>query len=280
MWHLACDIGQRYFRKTIPRAVLTSSGGLGGREKIPHAIKVANEQLLRLINYCVSNSCRLVVLSSMGQAAVKSAKSIKTQVLITDVTRLLQFIGFSKDEWEPRLSMAPRVVFKPLAEQPLAKIKRLEKIKINGRTIKATLLETGDIRLHLHLVNVPKLEISENGSQIDPATIGVSNVNLQDAAGSYAYHIPQGILLDYQPNVRTSSKRNKNTWQHCSVLDVAPSLLKLYGIEKPSFMKGIMDFSHDFAKKVCSVCGKRLRVSLSPITMTIFRGQIYFRQRI
>ena len=57
--------------------------------------------------------------------------------------------------------MAPRVVFKPLAEQPLAKIKRLEKIKINGRTIKATLLETGDIRLHLHLVNVPKLEISE-----------------------------------------------------------------------------------------------------------------------
>ena len=125
-----------------------------------------------------------------------------------------------------------------LAEQPLAKIKRLEKIKINGRTIKATLLETGDIRLHLHLVNVPKLEISENGSQIDPATIGVSNVNLQDAAGSYAYHIPQGILLDYQPNVRTSSKRNKNTWQHCSVLDVAPSLLKLYGIEKPSFMKG------------------------------------------
>ena len=34
MWHLACtDIGQRYFRKTIPRAVLTSSGGLGGREK-------------------------------------------------------------------------------------------------------------------------------------------------------------------------------------------------------------------------------------------------------
>ncbi len=208
------------------------------QREIPHAIKVANEQLHRLIKFCDVNSCRLIVLSSMGQAAVKSATSIKTQVLITDLGRLMEFIGISKDEWEPRLSMAPRIVFKPITNQILCKIRRLEKIKINGHTIKVKLLKTGDIRLHIHLVNVERLEISENGSQIDPATIGISNVNLQDAAGSYAYHIPQGILLDYQPNMRKNLKRDKGVWEQCSVLDVAPSLLNSYNIDQPSFMKG------------------------------------------
>ena len=62
-------------------------------------------------------------------------------------------------------------------------------------------------------------------------------MHLQDASGANAYHIPEGILLRYDPK---SDKLNQemSDWCKVSVLDVAPSVLKGYNLAMPDYMSG------------------------------------------
>lgn len=204
--------------------------------EIPHAVKVANYQLQKLLDYCDSNGTELIVCSSMGQGAVSDVQPIESQVLITSLKRLLGYIGLSIDEWEPRLSMAPRVVFAPKSDTVKEKLKRLDNILMNGVAINVHVTSTEDIRLDINLTNQPSLSVYDGNTKIDPKQIGVTNVNLQDASGSYAYHTPEGILLHYEPGEGTNLNRHPS-WTTVSVLDFAPSILNKFSVEIPSYMK-------------------------------------------
>lgn len=58
-------------------------------------------------------------------------------------------------------------------------------------------------------------------------------MDIQDAAGANAYHIPQGILLNYEPKQRSVSSIDRS-WKPVSVLDFAPSILRQFGIKNKS----------------------------------------------
>jgi hypothetical protein len=203
--------------------------------EIPHSVKVANYQLNQLVQYCHFTGSELIVCSSMGQGAVTDVEPLENQVLITNLKRLLTYLGLTADEWEPRLSMAPRVVFKPLSMKVWDALKRLEDIKINDRKIEYFKTSTGDVRLDINLMNQLRLEVNEFGVPINPDEIGIKNVHLQDASGSYAYHIPEGILLYYNADM-VSQGRNRQDWKSASSLEFAPSILKKFKINKPSYM--------------------------------------------
>ena len=56
--------------------------------------------------------------------------------------------------------------------------------------------------------------------QIDMRRMGLDNVNLQDASGSYAYHIPEGILLHF--NAKNKRIRvPQDRWTAVNALDFA-----------------------------------------------------------
>ena len=76
----------------------------------------------------------------------------------------------------------------------------------------------------------------DGDKKISEKHIGVDNVNLQDAAGCYAYHIPEGIILHYNPKKEINQLYNKD-WKNISVLDFAPSLLNKFNKKLPSYMK-------------------------------------------
>ena len=76
--------------------------------EIPHAVKVANYQLQRLIDYCHLVNSELLVCSSMGQGAVHNVEPVESQVLITNVRKLMSYSGLSNDDYEPKLAMAPK----------------------------------------------------------------------------------------------------------------------------------------------------------------------------
>lgn len=205
--------------------------------EIPHAVKVADQQLGYLIKFAEKNNCRLVVLSSMGQGAVEDVEPLHRQVILTNISNLMSYLGFQQDEWEPRLAMAPRVVVKPKCQDYREKIARLKEITINGSKINYKFLDTGDVRFDIWCVNQDELRIvDEQGHAINPAELGLSNIHLQDASGSYAYHIPEGILLDYVPG--NTVTRLDNAWANISVLDVAPSIMAQFNIAKPEYMDG------------------------------------------
>ena len=204
--------------------------------EIPHAVKVANYQLGKLIQYCEEHQKDLVVCSSMGQGAVKDVKRVKSQVLITNINKLLEYIGCDRSEWEPRLSMAPQVVIKPLSLSFNDKLTRLNKVLINGEKIQHFITSTGDVRFEIKLYDVDHLSIIDNGTQISNEALGVSSVNLQDGANAYAYHIPEGILL-YLKGSKTKRKTNRG-FEKVSVLDFTPSLLQYFDQPIPFYMQG------------------------------------------
>lgn len=204
--------------------------------EIPHAIKVANFQLHKLLNYCNQTNTELVVCSSMGQGAVTDVLPVQNQVLITNLKRLLSFIGIESDEWEPRLAMAPLVIFAPKSEEVKNKLKRLDNILVNGQPIHVFITSSGDIRLSIGMVNQSSLSIFEGSKKIEPKEIGIDNINLQDASGSYAYHIPEGILLHYIPSQKINLDINR-PWRSVSALDFTPSILEKFGLQIPSYMQ-------------------------------------------
>ena len=207
------------------------------KHEIPHALVVANRQLDRLMNFCDKNDHELIVLSSMGQNAVESSVPVNTQALITNINRLLDFLGITRDEWEPRLAMAPQVVVKPKSDSFVRKLTAISDLTVNGSNIRYSLTSTGDIRFEIKLINVNELYTSFRGKKISPDIVGLELVHLQDASGANAYHIPEGILLRYDPK---SDKLNQemSDWCKVSVLDVAPSVLKGYNLAMPDYMSG------------------------------------------
>lgn len=206
--------------------------------EIPAAVHEANGQLAQLIRFVDANpGFRLLVLSSMGQAAVRDVEPVHRQVLISDVEKLMSFLGISKEDWEPRLSMAPLVVVRLKNDSGFEKLEKLKSISLNGTHIEATVLETGDVRFSIMLANVDDLKITgPDGAGINPDDMGVSNVDLQDASGSYAYHVPEGILIDYRSKAHNAA--GQNAWHKVSALDVAPSILEEFNISRPSHMEG------------------------------------------
>lgn len=205
------------------------------QNEIPHAIKVTNTQLMRLIHYCKKTSSELVICSSMGQHAVQNVEPINKQVLINNVSKLLSYLGFSTDEWEPRLAMAPRVVVKPKCTDFLERLQVLNKISINDKRISYFVTSTLDVRFDIELVNQDTLTVMHDNRVVDPTIMGLENTDLQDAAGSYAYHIPQGILLHYDPKKSLMNEANKN-WSQVSVLSFAPSLVSKFDIDTIGYM--------------------------------------------
>lgn len=205
--------------------------------EIPHAVRVANYQLGKLIEHCDRFKSNLLVVSSMGQAAVETEGKIDNQVLITNVKALMNFIGCKRSEWEPRLAMAPQVVVKPNSPDVYKKLRKLDNVLINGEKMQYFLTAAGDIRFEIHQQNVDNLIISHDSQPINHFEIGISIVALQDAAGANAYHIPEGVLISYTG--QGNKKPTSQTWEHnASTEDFAPSLLKKFNLNKRSYMLG------------------------------------------
>lgn len=205
--------------------------------EIPHAVKVANFQLSTILDYCHETGSELIVCSSMGQGAVEDVEPIENQVLITNLSRLLMHCGMTKKDWEPKLAMAPRVVFTPKTDACFNKLKRLNQLTINGQNINVAHTSSGDVRLDIKITNQAAIEILDGNQTLEPSRVGIENIHLQDASGSYAYHIPEGILLHYNPNQSNKFDSNQS-WKTISVLDFAPSILAKFGIASPSYMHG------------------------------------------
>ena len=207
------------------------------KSEIPHAVKVANFQLNKLLQFCDKFDFELIVCSSMGQDAVEDVTPISKQVLITNVRSLLRYLNVPDKDWEPRLSMAPRVVIRILSGANLPNLANLDKILVNGKRINHYKTSSGDIRFDIHLTDIDELYVEDSGKKISPKEIGIENINLQDASGSYAYHIPQGIMLYYKPDKAKAGKRF-GEWKAVSVLDFCPSLISNFGGQVPNYMKG------------------------------------------
>lgn len=104
----------------------------------------------------------------MGQGAVTNVEPLETQVLITNLTRLMNYLGVNRADWEPRLSMASRVTVSPKSETVKQQLNKLKNITINGQHITVFETSTGDLRLDVNIHNQDSLSVYDNDLNIEP----------------------------------------------------------------------------------------------------------------
>ena len=148
----------------------------------------------------------------------------------------MEYIKISNENWSPHLGMQPLQVVTIKNEEDKKKLSAIKNININGKIISVEKIAKDDYLFSLGLINQKNLNIIDNNNKVDPFVIGIDIVNLQDAAGSNAYHIPEGICIIYDgKNILNNSEVSK--WNQISTLEIAPSILNNFSLSKPDYMK-------------------------------------------
>lgn len=207
------------------------------RNEILWTMSAVDRMLARLIAFVDSNpGYELWMSSSMGQAAT-STQVAQTQVFLKDVPAFMAAIGFSPDEWEIRPAMLPRVIVAMKNADAAARFEqKLATIQVSDSGfLPWKHLGAGVFRIHPGcLFNVTR-EVVKVGNLDRPfAELGFANVVIQDSVGQSAYHVPKGSLLVYSPKRQRPAETYR---RELSTLEIAPALLKRFGVERPAYMR-------------------------------------------
>ena len=179
----------------------------------------------------------ILVAGSMGQAAVDSPdKQIKTEVLLRDMERLLAELGVDGG-WQRRRTMEPTYTL--AFDEPAtadAFIEAVGRLKIAGTAVDSRRLDAHGVEFVLGQPNVPdeQFTVTVGNRSVEPAQVGLANVMIDDEVGAAAYHVPEGMLLAYDPRHGWSGREPA---EQVSTTRIAPTLLALQGVERPDYME-------------------------------------------
>ena len=170
----------------------------------------------------------------MGQAAVDGSEMVDNEIIIEKLDNLMQFLGIEKNAWEKRPAMVPQYIVKIKDQNNRIKfLKNMSLLKINNKNLKTKHMGENIFKIEIGINNQKELEIYFNQIKKNPEDCGLKLISLQDAAGANAYHIPEGILIVYDP---LDYKMNKETLDKISTLNITPSILKNFSYSIPSYM--------------------------------------------
>lgn len=174
---------------------------------------------------------RLMIASSMGQAAV-DVQPVETIVNVADGEALLSKLGVWRSQWTQRPAMVPQFNITVVAAARRRFVERMEGVRIAGAPLDYRTDGDGFFSLDFGQINLPDdaaVEIAGETCSMEEA--GLANMEIQDRAGSSAYHIPEGTLIVYDG---TAPSRDR---PQISALDIAPSILASFDIAPPEYMR-------------------------------------------
>src|SRR5262249_27056179 len=113
--HVASSM-HRYWPATFPedylQKKLSDDWARSFRDEIGFEMREADRQIGELVRFVQRHTeYALVVLTSMGQAAVDESEIIRTQLYIADRDRFMGRLGVEPRQWSSRRAMLPRYVF-------------------------------------------------------------------------------------------------------------------------------------------------------------------------
>jgi hypothetical protein len=209
--------------------------------ELDYAMGEADQMLGDLIAIADRHDYVILVSGSMGQSAVDSPeRQIKTEVLLRDMSRFLTQLGVT-GRWERRRTMEPTYTL--AFDEALSVdhfIAAAATVKIAGQPIITRRLGAREVEFMLGHPNVADTDftVTIRNHAVDPAAIGLVNVVIDDEVGAAAYHVPEGMLLAYDPR---EDYRGRAGDSPISTTRIAPTLLALQGIEPPPYMEQPID---------------------------------------
>jgi hypothetical protein len=236
--HVASSM-HRYWPATFPAdfkdSKLTDEWRRTYAREIDYTMNEADRQISRIVSFVRRHSgFVLVVVTSMGQAAADASEVIATQLQITDRSRFLQKLGVQPTQWSSRRAMLPRYVFHIPGDPSSVFRQKIASLTVNGEPISVTEHDNNVFVVKMGHVNLAEdqTELRLGEERISLEDMGLENASIQDETGSYAYHIPQGIMLLYDP----AQERSSRTEIAMPTNEIAPMILRNFGLSVPRYM--------------------------------------------
>lgn len=204
--------------------------------EIDYALDKADAMIAKLLEFVDRNpDYALWITSSMGQEATQ-AKLLKTQVFIEDKEKFLSVLGVESGQWEERPAMFPQFNLQ-VSDSAVSTLEAaLRGLSIDNEFIRFRLKEGGFFSIDLGHENLHdrEFELTLNGETKTMQDLGLDFFEPSEQVSVTAYHIPQGTLLTYDSAAAGSNGRRIQV----STLDVAPSILRNFGVNPLDHMKG------------------------------------------
>ena len=205
------------------------------RHEIEWTMSRFDDFLGRLLDFVERNDeYTLLVATSMGQAAT-GGQPARDAVYLADVDKFMAGLKFRSSEWTRRPAMAPRVSLVVDESKRIVLRTALESLHIGNEPVTFEEREGGFFNIHIDQGHLDGTSETARllGQRVPFDSIGLERVQVEDQAGQSAYHIPEGCLFVYDSRQRLPCSERPEI----STLDIAPVILKNYGIAVPSYMK-------------------------------------------
>ena len=214
--------------------------------EVPHAMDVLDDMLAKVIAYVESrDDTVLMLVSSLGQAAIQEARPTDGFTTIVDVDRLMAFLGFEPHQYRTANAMAPCIsidlepeIAQDFEEKLLrTRIMDAEPVR-DEREIAPLSFDIKNGRsAHLYFYfegQRPEGEITVGNRMAPLEEAGIGFFIHEDNVACSAHHIPEGVLAIYDPS---TDGAKMNGAGKISTLDIAPALLRNFGADVPDYMK-------------------------------------------
>jgi hypothetical protein len=172
----------------------------------------------------------------MGQAATE-ARVIEKILMITDFPRFMASLGVLADEFTRRPAMEPDYSVHVKDAKVAAFRDGLLSLRINGTPIEIRDDRDGFFAISLAgRENYHKLGVSVEleGRATTLQALGMENSTVEDLTSCNAYHIPQGVLLTYDPRAPKATVAQSEV----STCEIVPAILRNFSVPVPSYMRG------------------------------------------
>lgn len=174
---------------------------------------------------------KIVVASSMGQASTV-AELLDSQLQMSNEAKFFEFLNMNSSQWKLLPSMFPRYNVTIVPEKVEYFANQLNRITIAGRPLEFRQKENGFFSFDLGQKNLKEKVIQFDGTNYSFDETGLANMEIDDHSGTNAYHIPEGILVIYDPQ----DKKVKTEITQIPSTALVPSILKNFDIPSPAYL--------------------------------------------
>lgn len=213
---------------------------------VEEAMQLADVQLRRIVK-SLQPGTRLVVAASMGQGPISQTGDFSKLLVLDDGGRLASYLGVG--EGNQQLAMHPMcsVAFETDVAAAAAAAGLHDVVDYRGEPLFGTIEQQGTtVVFRTRYTAVADDDPRTVHLRSDPSRISTYeaiglDVRARLGGGNTAYHVPDGILIDYVPGIAGPGGDERRL---VSALDVAPSLLaNVFYVKPPGSMKGTVDAS-------------------------------------
>lgn len=238
----------RYWKYTFPEEFnynLEGDDDYFKSRNILRAMKIADAQLEKLKDFADAHGYTLMIASSMGQEAIERGE-YSGELRITDVDQFYKGLGY-EGKVKNNLAMQPDFAFSFKNAEDCAHFKSLiKKLTTPDNQPLFSLKESGTT-LNCNLKGTPltleKKFIYKESLPLGLDQLGISVIARDPGTG---YHQPKGIWVIYKKGLKALPYR-----EQVESIQIAPTILNLMGVKKPSYMKSALPLKEAILQAPC-----------------------------